>query len=314
MEPTGYSLAKLGETLQSLPRQALYLILFIVASVPLFFPIPLPNNPDQASIDYYAHLMELPAGSKVLICSDWTNGTRGESMGEMDATLRILMRKKVKFAVSSIGDGQAPKVARDDIARISVEEGGGTPLYKPWQDYVIIGYFPNGEGETTAINTSVLKAFAGKTDTSPNGQQPVVQSPVFEGIKSLSDFKYLIQITPSSTYTVVIERIKKAPLMFAVTGVMVPENQVYYASGQLKGLLGGIKGVYDMETLMEYGVNNPGPHMVVSTTPGPIPGFPGMHNAGKGTAYYPALHVCLAVLILAVFIGNLGMFLARKRR
>jgi hypothetical protein len=306
--------ASIGRALQSLPKPVLYVILFVVASLPLFFKIPVPNSPDQASIDFYAHLMELPEGSKVLICSDWTNSTRGESMGEMDALLRILMRKKIKFAVYSIGDGQAPRVARDTIARISREEGGGQPLYKPYEDYVVIGYFPNGEGETAAVNTSVLAAFAGKTDISPTGQREVVQSPVFEGVKTLADFKYLVNVTASSTNTVILERIKKTDLMFAVTGVMVPENTVYYSSGQLKGLVGGIKGVYDLETLMEYGVNNPGPHMITSAGYGPIPGFPGKPNVGTGTAYYPALHVCLSVLILAVLTGNIGMLLARKGR
>ncbi len=308
------SIAELGNKLQSLPKPALYLILFLVASLPLIKPIPLPNSPDPASIDFYAHLMELPEGSKILICSDWTNSTRGESMGEMDALLRVLMRRKIKFAVYSIGDGQAPRVARETIARISREEGGGQPLYKPYEDYVVIGFFPNGEGQTAAVNTNVRAAFAGKTDISPTGQREVVQSPVFEGINSLADFKYLINVTASSTNTVILERIKKTNLMFAVSGVMVPENTVYYASGQLKGLLGGIKGVYDMETLMEYGVNNPGPHMVTSAAYGQIPGFPGKANTGKGTAYYPALHVCLSVLILAVITGNVGMFLSRKGR
>ena len=305
---------KLGEMLQSLPRQVLYLTLFVVATVPLFFKIPLPNNPDPSSIDYYVHLMQIPADSRVLICSDWTNGTRGESMGEFDATVRILMRRGIKFAVYSIGDPQAPQVARDEIAKLSLEDGGGTtPVFKPYLDYVVMGYFPNGEGQTAAVNTNVLKAFASKTDASPQGQRPVVQSPVFQGIKTLADFPYLVLITPSSTNTIVIERITKTPLMFAVTGVMVPENQVYYASGQLKGLLGGIKGVFDMETLMEYGVNNPGPHMVSDSRYGPIPGFPGKQNSGKGTAYYPALHLCLGILILAVLVGNVGMWLARKR-
>jgi len=303
----------LGQALQSLPKPILYLILFAVAAIPLFFQIPVPNKPDESAIDFYAKLMQLPEDSKVLIASDWTNSTRGESMGEMEAILRILMRKKIKFAIYSIADGQAPKVARDTIARISAEEGGGTPLYKPYEDYVITGYYPNGEGETTAVNTNVRAAFQGKQDVSATGPKDVLQSPVFAGVNSLADFKLFINITASSTDKTNLERIKKTPMMYAVTGVMVPEDTVYYASGQLVGLCGGIKGVYDLETLMEVGINNPGPTMIESSKYGPIPGFPGKHNTGKGTAYYPALHVCLAVLILAVITGNVGMFLARRQ-
>ena len=302
----------LGDKLQSLPKPILYGILFVAATIPLFLKISVPNVPLDASIDYYATLMQLPEGSKVLIGSDWTNSTRGESKGQMISTLRILMRKKIKFAVYSTGDGQSPQVARDTIALVSREEGNGTPLYKPYEDYVVLGFYPNSEGTTLQINNNVLGAFAGRKDVSATGPRDVLQSPVFEGVKSLADFKVLILFTASSTNTITLERIKKTPLMFAVTGVMIPENSLYYQSGQLEGFLGGVKGVYDLETLMEKGVNGGGADEVKSPKYGAIPGFPGMKNLGMGTAYYPTLHVCLALLILAVLIGNVGMFMSRR--
>jgi hypothetical protein len=75
---------------------------------------------------------------------------------------------------------------------------------------------------------------------------------------------------------------------------MVPETRNYYTSGQITGLVGGVKGVYDLETLMKQG-------------------FPGMESKGKGTAYYLALHFALGLLILTVIIGNVAMLLAGKR-
>ncbi|MFX8660959.1 hypothetical protein ABTM16_20190, partial [Acinetobacter baumannii] len=75
------------------------------------------------SVDLYANLMKLHEGDKILLGSDWTNSTRGESMGEMEALVRILMRKKVKFVIYSIGDAQAPQVSRDLIKRLAEEEG-----------------------------------------------------------------------------------------------------------------------------------------------------------------------------------------------
>jgi hypothetical protein len=102
-------------------------------------------------------------------------------------------------------------------------------------------------------------------------------------------------------------------MMFMVSGVMVPENTSYYASKQIKGLCGGVKGVYDIETLMDVGINN-GPDSVQSDLykDEKIPGWPGKKNAGKGTAYYLTLHFALALLIIAVIVGNVGMFLSRK--
>jgi hypothetical protein len=206
-------------------------------------------------------------------------------------------------------------VSRDTIRHVADDEAkNGQYRYKPFVDYLNLGYYPNGEGTASAINNKFLSICDGKKDY-PEGSPPkdVMQSPVLQGVKSVADFQYVILVTASSTNTVALERITKAPLMFMVTGVMVPENTTYYASGQLKGLCGGVKGVYDLETMMQDGVNNPGPHEVVSEKdPGKYPGFPGLTNQGKGTLYFPSLHFALFLLIIAVIIGNVGMFLSKK--
>ena len=282
--------------LQAIPRQWIFGILILCASVPLFFNVKVPNVPVESSMDFYRNLMSLKAGDRVLLQCDWTNSTRGESGGEAQALLRILMRKRVKFVIFSIGDPQSPQVMRDTVALIAAEEAdAGRYRYEPFNDYVVAGFFPNGEGTMTAVEGSVLKAFAGKQDVPPGGVATDIRnSPVFAGIGGVEDFRYLIAIVSTSSSRVTLERVKKVPLMFMTTGVMVPEAQNNYVSGQLKGLVGGVKGVFDMETLMEEG-------------------FPGMQNAGMGTAYYPTLHVCLLLLIVAVAVGNVGMLLSRKR-
>lgn len=304
-----------GEKLQSLPKWNLYLVLIILTSAPLFAKISVPNKPREASIDFYGKLMSIPEGSRILIGSDWTNSTRGESKGSMKALLRILMRRKIKFAVYSTADTQSPQVARDTIREVNMERIARKEApYKGFEDWVSLGYFPNTEGTDNSINNNILGAFAGKKDSPENsGPKDVFDSPVFKGVKGVQDFQLVALITASSTNTATLERIKKVPLLFMVTGVMVPENQNYYASGQIVGLVGGVKGVYDMEQLMEYGINNPGPNLIPSTKWGLVPGFPGDLNAGMGTAYYPTLHFALSLLILAILTGNIGMFLARKK-
>jgi len=309
----------IGEVLQSVPKGAIYLVLLLCTSLPLFFTAALPNKPRDASIDFFAFVQQIPDGSRVLVGSDWTKSTRGESMGEMEAVLKLLMRKKIKFAVYSTGDAQAPQVARDTIRRVSdLVAADGYEKYEPFRDYVVLGYFPNSEGTTNAINNNVLVAFKGKTDSAPGeGPKDVMNSPVFQGVKSLSDFNALILLTASATEKTTIQRIKKTPLLFMVTGVMVPEDQVYYASGQLKGLVGGIAGVFDLETLMDKGIapaNSTDPAAIKSDKyPNGIPGYPGKANQGKGTAYFLTLHFALSLLIIAVVVGNVGMFLSRRK-
>lgn len=313
----------LGEKLQSLPKIYLYILLIGIITLALFKPMKVPNEPQDQSIDFYANMMSLKEGSTVLLASDWTNSTRGESSGSAEAVLKILIRKKIKFAMFSTGDPQAPAVMRDMIVKVAKEEEDAKEAgysYKRWEDWVSLGYYPNSEAQNNSIANDVRKAFAGRNEYPGGVQKSVWESPVLQNIQKLSDFSMMILISPSSTDKITIERIsgKIKPLQFAVTGVMVPENQNYYSAGQIQGLIGGLKGVYDMETLMENGINNPGPDgkVVVSSSKiqGSVPGFAGKKNDGRGTRYYPTLHIAIGLMFIAVIVGNIGMFLSKRAK
>lgn len=277
-----------GERLQSVNRQTLYLILVICATVPAFFPFQVPGETLPTARDFFARVMALKEGQTVLIESDWTKSTRGESMGQFEALLRILMRKKVKFAFYSI-DPQAPQVAENTVKMVSDLEKAD---YQAGRDYVRLGYFPNAEGVNQSVATDVRKAFETKTVSGMRA----IDSPVLKDYKKVEDFPLYIIVTASNSLNVAIERLNtKVDMLAMVTGVMVPETQVFYASNQLKGMSGGLKGVYDLETMM-------------------TKEWPDKQNAGKGMGYYPTLHVVLALMILTVVLGNVGMFLSRRRR
>jgi len=107
--------------------------------------------------------------------------------------------------------------------------------------------------------------------------------------------------------------------MTMVTGVMVPQEQPYYQSGQLNGICGGLTGALDVETMMENGFNVPGPTEDQSEVRRiQVQGLgdsrlSGEQNLGLAFDYYPTLQFDLGLLILAVIIGNIGMALAKKK-
>lgn len=307
-----------GEKLQSLPKGILYLILIIFTSAPLFVSIAVPNKPEDTAIDLYRQIMQLPEGSTVLIASDWTNSTRGESGGQFESLMKIFMRRNIKTAIYSTGGPECPQVARDSIANLNnLRRAKGQPEYKRFQDWVSLGFLPDSEAAGQSIANNFRQTFINKTDI-PEGRGPtnVFQSPVLADKTKLSDFAMVIIITASKTSTISIERFYgKVPISLAVTGVMGPESQVYYASGQVVGLATGLKGLYDLETLMEHGINVKGDKKTIKTSrfPDEVKGWNGMDNKGRGTRYYPTLHFALGLLILAVVVGNIGMFLSKRR-
>jgi hypothetical protein len=312
--------ATLADKLQTCPKGVLYLLLIAVTSIPLWVPLSVPNEPQQAAKDFYETLYKIPEGKTVLIASDWTNSTRGESEGSFKALIRILMRRNIKFAIYSTGDPQAPEVARKAVARINKERvEAGEPEYKRYEQWLSLPFFANSEGTTGGIGNNIRAIFANARDAA-EGQppMPVLDSPVLKDVQKVSDLGLVVNVTASKTADIIVERLfGKVPLAFMVTGVMVPETANYYSSGQIKGLIGGLKGVYDLEELMQHGINEPaadGKIRVKSEKNGVVPSFKvdKKYLIGTGTMYYPALHGAITLLILCVVVGNIGMFLGRK--
>ena len=300
----------LGEKLQSLPKPALYLVLIILTSVPLFVPVSIPNKEAKPSANFYTMVsgttdpnfpefnVKIDPNKPVLIQTDWTTSTRGESAGQFKSLMRILMHRHIKFLFYSAGDPQAPQVALDYIQMLNEErKKEGLAPYQRWTDYVDAGYFPGAEAICNAIQNDFYTAFKDRHDKDLNGNQTgIFDSPVLQGVHKVSDFSVMILVTGSNTSNIAIERIKSVPMIMMVTGVMGPETQVYYDSGQLKGLVTGLKGLYDMESLMKTD-----------------PQFAKEVSLDNGAKYYPTLHLALVLMILAVVIGNIGMFMSRKR-
>jgi hypothetical protein len=287
----------LYDRMQSVPRGVLYLILLVVTSVPLFFSVVVPTQPTNSTVDFYQYVMNIPRGSTIVLESDWTNSTRGESLGQMEALLRLVMERDLKFVLFSAADPQAPQVARD------------------WID---LGYFPNLEGFANAMVTDVRRAWAGRTN--PNNQgipTNVFQSPVLSKINSLGDFPLYINITGSRTIDILIERMSgRVTLAALVTGVMAPETLVYYESRQLVGMIGGLRGTVELETVMAGGVNFRDDGKVANAVKNrPItPPLGGPVSYGRGMAYFLSLQCALALMIIAVVVGNVGMIMARRAR
>ncbi|MFN7171713.1 MAG: hypothetical protein ACK4P3_02870 [Fimbriimonadaceae bacterium] len=309
----------LYERMQSVPRGVLYIILLVVTSVPLFFSVVVPTQPTNSTVDFYQYMMNIPQGSTIVLESDWTNSTRGESLGQMEALLRLVMERDLKFVLFSAADPQAPQVARDVIVSINAErEALGLRTYRLWDDWIDLGYFPNLEGFANAMVTDVRRAWAGRTN--PNNQgipTNVFQSPVLSKINSLGDFPLYINITGSRTIDILIERMSgRVTLAALVTGVMAPETLVYYESRQLVGMIGGLRGTVELETVMAGGVNFREDGRVANPVKNrPItPPLGGPVSYGRGMAYFLSLQCALALMIIAVVVGNVGMIMARRAR
>lgn len=309
------------EKLQTLDRRILYGVLIVLTAASLFIHVEIPVNPERNSKDFYISLMDVPQDKIIVIESDWTNSTRGETAGHMETLLRIVMSKGHKFAIYSIADAQAPQVARDVIQRINAErEEQGLKVYKPWVDYVEVGYSANAEGQHNSMANDVRQAWGSHKERDEAGvERSVLESPVLAGVRQIGDVGMLVVVSASSTIDTAVERMGgKVNMGFMVTGVMGPNALPYYQAGLINGIAVGLRGNYDIEYMMEYGLNYEGPdgkvkNAYVEKRDKVIPPFTEGSTFGRGARYFLPLHVALGLMILAIILGNVAMFVSKSK-
>ncbi|MBX3096692.1 MAG: hypothetical protein KF812_07505 [Fimbriimonadaceae bacterium] len=311
-----------ADKLQKIDRRWLYVILIVSVAITLLVGkgTEIPVYPDDSSKDLYITLMNVPEDKPVFIQSDWTNSTRGESRGQMMALLRVLMSNNRKFVIYSMGDPQAPQVARDAIRMVNEERRKeGLDDFKSWEDYIELGNFPNAENSLNALGNNIRSAWGNRRRPDTTGvDRSVFESPVLANVQKVSDCGAYVVVTASSTIDFAVERISdKVNLNAMVTGVVGPTVLPYKRAGQVKGLAIGLKGVYDMEYMMKYGLNHQleGGVIKVDYPQKPevsLPPVPNGQTFGQGATNYLSLHIALGLMILAIILGNVGMFVGRK--
>lgn len=283
------SLLQLLANGQNIDRRILYLLLALVLSAPFLLRVPVPNavvSPQAHS--FYNTIEEIasdPVRSKklIILCPNYAAGTIAENQTQTEAVMRHLMKRHLKFAIFCFSDPQGRELTGN--AARSMEKKYG---YEYGRDYVNWGYRP-GDAVVLLLKSAV-RDIPGTFKTDVN-HTPLDQMPVMAGIKTVDDIGAIIEIASSSTlgyWLTYYQRTGKEPIptLYCPTAVMAPEAYPFLKSGQLQGMLVGLKGAIEYEGLI---------------------GEPGFATSASASLLY-AHFLIIALIVL----GNLGMF-AQKR-
>ena len=267
------------QKLQTIDSRIIYGILIACILLPLLFPLKLPILPSQQSEEFYATVEKIAKTDPnkiVIVDGQWAPGTRGENQWQTVAILNHLMQRHIHFAILSF-DTQNNTITQGLAESIAAKYG-----YVYGRDYVNWGYRPFAvftqtlKGLVNNIPGTIKKDWKGK---------PIADFPVMQGIKDIQDVKGIVEITPSGTLDTwigLVQGVNKTPVLYAPTAVMAPDSYSYLDSGQISGLLTGVKGAGDYEKLT--GVTS------------------------FGTKAAGALSLVYALIILLIIIGNIGYF------
>ena len=272
--------------LQTVDRRVLYALLMLSVTLPFFLKVPLPVKVSPATQKLYNAIDELKPNDFVLLGADWSGGTRGENGPETFAVMQHLMQKHLRFGILSF-DAQAPTLV-GDIARGMQGRYG----YEEGKNWVNFGY-------KLEIATLLKQLAQSIPDAIPKDTRgvPLSAMPATADLHSATDIKFVMLITPTSSYQAYIQFLTKAkniPMGLAPTSVMIPEAFNYLDTGQLVGMIPGMPGAGEYEYLLKS-------H------------YPETHLS-KASAFSNSASFAHLLIIAFILLGNVAMILERRQR
>ena len=229
-------------------RRIVFILVCLTLSLPLLLRWSVPPVPMAAAQKLFDQVEALPnseAGKIAYVALDYGPGTNAESGSQARAVIEHLMRRRIKFLVTSQALEAAPIINSlpDEVA------AGLMKLYpgERWEygvDWVNVGYTPGGGLNIQSVAKAESLAGFFKRDARGNSTQEL---PIFRGVKGLDSVTALVQITSLTgtleNYLQFFQTESYRPIfLHACTSIATPQAFIYLDSGQIKGLLEGIAG------------------------------------------------------------------------
>ncbi len=237
---------KIFETLQALDRRYIYIVVALAIIIPLMIPynsdvvVTPPTENLYQVIDSYAHRPD----RAILISFAHDAATMPELYPMEVALLRHCFERKIKVFTMTFLTSAAPLI---DFAINTVKEE--FPDIHSGVDYCNFGFKPM----PLAIVLGMGDNIANTIDTDAEGRK-LANLPIMKNITNYNEMNLIIETSGSVAggYWITYARPKfGASVAVGVTAVMAADQYPFLQSGQLIGMLSGLKGAAEYEKLVD---------------------------------------------------------------
>ncbi|HEX9750081.1 MAG TPA: hypothetical protein VGB22_02145 [candidate division Zixibacteria bacterium] len=274
------------EKMFAFDRRWVYLMLGVAVVIAVKVPFTVPIRISKEARNIHLYLDTLKAGDAIHLAMDYDPSVMAELQPMTDAVLKQCFQRKVKVVVSALHQfGPALAARALDTAVSKHFELTGEKLVNG-VDYVFLGYKPYPALIILGMGQNYRIPFP--TDYY---NVPLDSLPMMDRIRNYSDVKAVINISGTSATDWWISYGNGRygiPLAIGVTGVMATDYYPYLQTNQIFGMLGGMVGAAEYETL----VNTPGP-------------------AVESMKVQVVAHT---IVIIFIIIGNIGYFATRRKQ
>jgi hypothetical protein len=232
-----------ADRLLRLDRRIIFLLIGVMTLLPLLFPLGLPVHVSPEVKKVYDHIESLPAGTSILLSFDFEPGGKPELYPMALALLRQAFQRNLKVLGVTLWPAGAG-LAEAALTQVAQEAGKERGI-----DYVFLGYAP---GEANAV-ISMGQDFRAAFPTDYAGTK-IAEIPLLANVRSLRDIPYVISLSVGfpgiETWYVYGKEKYGFELGGGCTAVSAPRFYPLLNTGQINGLLGGLRGAAEYELLI----------------------------------------------------------------
>lgn len=269
--------------MSNIDRRWIYGLMIFVIALALIRPIGLAIIPSDATRTAYDLIDALPSGSIVWLGMEFSAGGIPELMPAAQSIIRQGFRKNLRFVAAGMWN-MAGDMA-DQAFSIVKEE---FPDKKYGVDWVNLGYKPGNEVLLQQYLDNIINTAQG-VDFYQNDLNTLPLLKEFPNLKAADMVAIFCTGTPGEKeYIKHVTGPNNIPLVEAAISVSVPECMPLVQSGQIKGLVAGMKGAAEYEVLVQ--------------------------KPGSATAGMDAQSFSHALIIIFMILGNIGYVLTRNKK
>jgi hypothetical protein len=232
-----------AERMLKIDRRIIFLIIGLCTLLPLLYPVGLPIKISQEVRSVYDYIESLPEESVFLLSLDFDPASKPELHPQAIALLRHAFRKNLRVIVMTLwvsGTGMADQV----VSQVAHEMGKASG-----EGYVFLGWSPGAGSVIINMGQDLYTTFP----TDYYGK-PTKNLAVLKGVQNLRDVNYAVSLAAGNPGVEAWYLYGKDKYKFELgggcTGVIAPGLYPLLRSGQINGLIGGLRGAAEYESLI----------------------------------------------------------------
>ena len=281
------------DRLMRLDRRWVFLFLILVCVVTYAVPFQVPILVEREVESIYHFIDSLPPGDIVMVAIDYDPNNMTELHPMAYAIIEQCWRKNLKVLVTALsqnGPGMADEALRSISDSLKVPKTYNGVEYPAREivngiDYTFLGYKPYFALVILGMGQDFRLPFP-----SDYYGTPLDSIPMMKGVLNYNNVACVIDLSGGNITDYWISYGQNRfnfPLALGLTGVMTAQYYPYLGSGQVFGIMGGLLGAAEYEQLADN---------------------PGLAKDGMRVQLFAHM-----VIILFIFMGNLGYFMTRKK-